>query len=242
MKLTIKYYAGFRNIKGSLLSKESWDSVRLNGESYLSFPTNKDDWLERSAEPELVQRAKDMVNICRELHLTRIFSVGVGCGYLECNIKLLAPRIHLTCTEYAPRTVEKLGEYFPECDSIEVFDMLGEWKATEGTLYLLHRVDTEFTDLQWKSIFRNTSNSRVEYILFVPSHFLTLGMALRRKLGYMRMLLRLKKPVIAGYSRTRGSFDGLWVSHYKLVKEVPIGNLIGFLLAQFSRDVHSLES
>jgi hypothetical protein len=242
MKLTIKYYAEFPNIKGSLLSKESWDSVRLNGESYLSFPVNRDAWLQRCADPELVQRAEGIIKLCQELPLTRIFSVGVGCGYLECNLKLLAPRVHLTCSEYASKTVEKLREYFPECDSIQVFDMSGEWKASKNTLYVLHRVDTEFTDLQWKSIFRNMSNSGVEYILFVPSHFLTPAMALRRKLGYMAMLLRLKKPVIAGYSRTKGSFESLWLSHYRLVKEVPIGNLIGFLLTQFSREVHSLES
>lgn len=180
---------------------------------------------------EIVERAKIIIDLARTMNFSNIISVGVGCAYLEYNIKNNFPLLNITCTDFAPKTIWNLKKVFIECDLIKEFDILNDnWSNQNGTLYLLHRVDTEFSNRQWEKIFYNMSCSNVRYILFIPSTFLTLRVWIQEKKRYLKYRM-LKLPIsFAGYLRTRSTFISLWLPYYNIVKEIKVGKLTGFLL------------
>lgn len=238
MRFTTKYYYYFakkaKEVGHSLLSKKSWDVVRIDDhqDTPFSIPINRSAWIKKGLRSlEIAEHAKIIVELIKSMKLSKVVSVGVGCAWLEYNIKKIYPSLHLICTDFAPKTIQRLRELFLECDSIEEFDMLnGEWNSQESTLYLLHRVDTEFDNKQWKKIFSDMSYSNVRYILFVPSGFLTWRIWVSEKKKLLRHRMRRRQISFAGYLRTRDTFRILWMSQYNVKKELLIGKLSGFLL------------
>ena len=60
----------------------------------------------------------------------RLFSYGVGTGLLELRLSQLAPGLRLTCTDFAPKTVERPQGLFPEAE-VRLHD-LREGRAARG--------------------------------------------------------------------------------------------------------------
>lgn len=161
--------------------------------------------------------------------------MGAGIGGLEYFIKTESPDLHTTSTDYAPEATERLARVFSECASVLVFDMLNDpWRRTPCTLYLLHRVETELSDRQWRSCFRRMQAGQVSPVLVIPSEFLTPERRAQARRTYFSHLRRRQQLTFSGYRRTKSRFMSLWSPSYRVLEECPVGDLTGFLIARRS--------
>lgn len=236
MKWTTKHWFQFEGgskVGKCLIQRESWDVLYNDDDptNFFAIPADKHVWIDRCLQtPDLLERAKDIASVINNLGKCCIVSVGVGGAGLEFYLKCVAPPVELVVTDWSPKAVERLKKVFSSV-TVEQFDMLsGTWSRYKGTLVLAHRVDTEFDNKQWNSIFSNMSNQGVEYVLFVPSAFLTFRIYKNEKKTLLRCLLKRSALTFAGWLRTKDTFLGLWIPYYKVLHELPIGQLTGFLL------------
>lgn len=237
MRLTTKHYVdlggGAGRLGGTLLSPRSWDSVRLDGSEDTPFaiPADRATWIERCMEDaSIIRRAEEVVSLARSLGAKRLYSLGIGCAWLEYNIKRVDSSLHLSCTDFAPRTIERLRSVFVECDQISQFDILNDEFPRDPHMYILHRIDTELADRDWEGVFSKISRSGVRYVLFIPSGLLGPRTWVREQARVVVSWMRRRRMVFAGYLRTEARFESLWSGSYRRTWVGSLGGLRGFLL------------
>lgn len=237
-KVTIKHFYDFQDVvdhAGISLNSASWDVLRLNNPApgnKFAIPASALLWQQQILTTSILHgRAKAILNLMQG-RFFRLNSCGVGTGGLEFLIKKEAPHIFLQCSDYAPKTIERLREVFKEADKIIQFDILKDEWINDGPtcLYLFHRIDTEFDDRQWRMIFKRAANANVQYILFIPSEFLTFRRFIRQKIKLFLSRLLRKKISFFGYLRTREQFKTFFYKNYEVEQVYSIGDLQGFLL------------
>jgi hypothetical protein len=237
MKKTIKHYYPFGNIPkrfgDTLLSPQAWDAVRANSaQKPFYLPATRHEWLEKcDQQTDVILRSHDAIKILAGLGVNRIFSVGVGCGWLEYHMKLLSKdHLSIVCADYAPDTVARLKIVSMEFDDIVEFDMsINEW-PNGYDLFLLHRVDMEIDNRMWMKAFERMSKSDAKYVLFIPCGLLTLRTLASELALRARALALGQRAVFCGYWRTREMFGALWRPHYYERRAAVIGDLPGFVL------------
>lgn len=221
-------YSGSLFKDGKLNSAESWDVLRETHPQF-SVSQNRKEWL-KASETEikkdgqdggLIKRAKDVNDLLVKENITHIFSVGVGGAGLEYQLKKLNPSLTIVCSEFAPHNVELLKNVFLEADEIVQFDILhGDWNEIrekylpKNSLCLMYRVDASFTDQEWRGIFEQMSEARIETILFIPSSFLTVMSIFNRKLREFKWSTHNTEVVFSGYLRTKKRFQSYWKGLY----------------------------
>jgi hypothetical protein len=226
-------FAEYSGIVGSdLHSPAAWDALRESGAESFSLSERRQSWLDSFLDQAyLRERARVIVGLCREQGLKRVFSIGSGIAAVEYFIKDDDPALHLTCTDYAPKATARLRSVFQECDDVFVFDMMrDEWQLAPDTLYLLHRVDTELSDPEWRSCFERMATGAISPVLIVASELLTPEKRKRMRHIYLSRKLHRRPLTFSGYLRTRDAFKALWKRNYDTAHEMPIGDLEGFLL------------
>ena len=242
MKLTIKHFYDFQDVAdnvGTSLDPNSWDMLRLSNpaqDDRFAIPDSISSWREKILTTSIWhERAKVILNLMQQ-RFYRLYSYGVGIGGVEFLIKKEAPQVFLECSDYAPKTVERLREVFKEADKISQFDMLKDEWVNEGSicLYLFHRIDTEFNDREWHIIFERAAKAGIQHILFVPSEFLTFRRFIRQKIKLFLYTLLRKKITFSGYLRTREQFKTFFQEHYEIESIYRIGDLKGFLLKRIN--------
>jgi len=241
MRFTIKQYHNFgdlsERLKGNLISSVGWDILLTANEdkdSRLFIPVDRKEWISKIYKiPEILARGKRIAKFLADNGFQKITSVGVGGGYLEYVIKSLLPQIYIKCSDFAPQSVKRLRKVFIECEEIDVFDILNdEWpKQLENEILMFYRVDTEFSDLQWKKIFKKMYDSNVLNILFAPNGFLTFKKILVQKLNQLKALIDRKQTLtFAGYLRTEDTLRSLWEFWYDVKAEFVTENMKCFWL------------
>jgi hypothetical protein len=241
MKSTIRHYYDFKKdselVGGNLLSAESWDRLRIEASSpsnsAFALPKDRTNWVRLCFQfPEVIASANDIGVIIRSKQFSTVVSVGVGRACVEYHLKVQLPWIQLLCTELSPRVIERLRELFIECDQVDFFDITSQYWPyfADNCLYLLYRVDTELDDRQWKTTFTNMARSGIDYVLLVPSAFLTLKTFSQELIRRWRSLLWGRRLTFSGYIRTKEVFRTFWTPYYVVEQERPIGSLTGFLL------------
>jgi len=241
MKITMKHYYYFgRNSQAvgkNLLLPSSWDAIRTddNQETPFSVPKERDKWVEKCRNHKsMADRAMAITDFLKSQRskYQRVNSFGVGGGFMEYNLKKNYPEILLNCSDFTPKTVQRLKEVFLEADNIEVFNMMNDRWVNSGsdTLYLLCRLDADFSNEQWDIIFRKIHQRGIENVLFVPCDVSTIRFLIREKLGYFIQLLKGRKMTFAGYLRNKDQLKSLFEKYYNCVQELPIADLTGFLL------------
>lgn len=241
MKLTIKHFYDFQdfannlnNIRGSLNST-SWDVLRLNNpasDNIFAIPETSPLWQERILASSVLERRAKAISDLMQGRFSRLNSYGVGAAGLEFLIKRQTPHIFLQCSDYAPKTIERLRKVFREADRIIQFDILKDRWINDGSacLYLFHRIDTELDDREWRMIFGRASSAGIQYILFVPSEFLTFRRFIRQKIKLFSYSVLREKITFTGYLRTREQFKTFFYKNYEIEQAYPIGDLQGLLL------------
>ncbi|KKP32388.1 MAG: hypothetical protein A2312_04670 [Candidatus Staskawiczbacteria bacterium RIFOXYB2_FULL_32_9] len=241
MKLIVKHYYCFgkkaENVGRNLLISSSWDTIRLDEDESTPFsiPSNRNKWIEKCKNHTImVERGKAIANFLKikRKNFKKVISFGFGAGFMEYNLKANYPEIQISCSDFAPKAVERLKNVFTEADNVEVFDMLKDEWINYGvdTLYILHRLDADFNNKQWDKIFCKMNQTGIENILFVPCDISKIGFLLKSKLGYFSQVLQGNKMSFAGYLRNRNQLVALFDNYYKLQEEFPIHDLTGFLL------------
>jgi hypothetical protein len=106
-----------------------------------------------------------------------------------------------------------------------------QWpKFDDKTLYLLNRVDTDLSDSQWKQVFANMARSKADHVMVVATGFITFKTLSWEALQRCRSFWHRRPATLAGYLRTKEMFKSLWLPHYKIEMEQPVGGLASFLL------------
>ncbi len=245
---TIKHYQTFgdssaRLKDGKLDSAESWDVLREQ-HPHFSISDDRGEWL-RAAELEVTKdgqdggvrdRAGDIARLIEAKRITTVFSVGIGGGALEYQLKKLKPALRVIGSEYAPKNVERLKRVFLEADDIIPFDITSpDWSPAlsrspdERVLCLMYRVDPHFTDREWREVFERMHRAGVERVLYIPCGFLSLRSWFQRKRREWRWKRGGQSVVFAGYLRTKKMFERYWKGLYEAEESV-FGGLHGFYL------------
>ena len=239
MKLTVKHYYSFgkraKEVGDNLISENSWDVVRIDDENLntpFSIPPKREDWIKKCISNErMLKRAEDINKFIKRKNFKKIISFGAGACFMEYNLKHQNSDIVLECSDFNPKGVLRLKEIFTEA-TISMFDMLhGEWKNEKGVLYLFHRIDTDFSDAEWKYIFKKMYKAGVDNILFVPCNIDTYRSLFKIQLSkWYQIIIKKNKLSFAGYLRTKDAFRSLFLNFYNLSEELNINDLTGFFL------------
>lgn len=242
MKWTIRHYYDFgadaQVIGASLASDVAWDRLRLDTTlDAFSLPRDRDAWLRLcEADQEARRRAHDVARVVVAGRYRTVVSVGVGRAHLEYWLKREQPDLKLTCLDYTARTVGVLRGLFVECDAMELFDLRTTRWPIRGpdTLYLLCRLDTELNNDEWAAVFGRMAVAHIDRVLFVATGFIKPRTLVQEAARHLAGALHLRRPVFAGYLRTKSAFRQLWRPSYREIAELRVGACSAFLLANES--------
>jgi hypothetical protein len=199
--LTIRHRFDFTAIAPDLeeLDAAGWDALRAT-ESPFGMNVTID----------LSERAEAVEEVIRRVGARRVCSYGVGAAVLEASIQRSCD---LTVTEYAPATVGMLRERFPNVAQHDLLD--GPLHGFD--LHILHRVDTELADSQWRDYFAAVDEPH----LVVVSGFVT-GQVFRQERDARR-----RGVTVAGWLRTEPRFRRLLP---RSAERVQVADLPGYLI------------
>ena len=219
VRLTIPHY--FPTPTGAPLdSADAWDEIRQVDAAF-ALPPTRNAWVAQAdARPELRQRADVVADVAADLGVHVVASYGVGTGLLEYHLSKRVRR--MVSGDYAPSTTEQLATIAPELDPV-VHDLSIDGPLP-ADLHVMHRVDTEFTNAQWRDILRRFDAP----VLLVISERLEIS-------GVWRELrCRLRGGKRAGWLRTMATVR-TWVPHHMTATDLQVADLPGLLLHPHGR-------
>jgi hypothetical protein len=208
MRITVPHYFDFgadRALVGDdLVRPEAWDALRTQTDGPFALHSTREEW-ERVADerPDIRDRARAIDELVERRGVRRLASYGVGGAPLECWLHRCRPDRELVVTEYAPSTVERLRTVFPEAD-VRQHDLFAD-RPVDADLHLFHRIDTEFTNREWREIF---ATFRDVPVVLVASEVATR----ERILAVLKALPgnRRRRATRAGVIRNADAFESLW--------------------------------
>jgi hypothetical protein len=204
--LTIRHVYDFgadRALVGDdLVRPEAWDALRVQTDGPFSLPPDRAAWEQQAlSRPELADRARAINAWADAAGAGRLASYGVGGATLEYLLWRERPERSLVVGDYTPSAVARLAELFPEAD-VRRFDLLTD-APLEADVHLLHRVDTEFTNAQWRALLPRFAARRVLVVA-------TEVASLRRMSWEVRRRFSRVPTTRAGWLRNRAAFERLW--------------------------------
>lgn len=245
----MKHYQTFGDFSSELVNNslnhiESWQTLRDN-HPHFSISQDRDEWI-KAAELKivkdgqdngLIQRAEEIVRFLEKECIATLFSVGVGGAGLEYQIKKRMPQLRIICSEYEPKTVDRLKKVFLEADEIFGFDILnGDWLevynkylANNKSAVLMYRLDAGFSNMEWRQIFESMFRAGISNIIYIPTTTLTLLSIWNRKSREIKWFLSRTPVSFAGYLRTKKVFQSFWKTFYT-GKDMVFGGLKSFYL------------
>jgi hypothetical protein len=206
MRVTIPHHFDFgadRELVGDdLVRPEAWDALRTRSGGRFALAADREE-LERMADerPEIEARARAIDGWLEERGFRRLASYGVGAALLELWLLRVRPERELVLTDYGPATVSRLRELFPEAEVLR-HDLLADLPVA-ADLHQFHRIDTEFTNREWRRILERFAGLPV---LVVATEVIDL----RRVLAELWAMPRRRRATRAGWIRTRAAFETLW--------------------------------
>ena len=206
MRVTVRHVVDFgeeRELVGdSLVTPTSWDALRTQTDGPFAVATTPEE-LGRQADerPDIGGRAELIDGWIRERSPANLVSYGVGAGVLECWLQRISPDRSMALTEYAPQTLERLRELFPNREVVR-HDLLVD-PPLGAELHLFHRIDTELSNHQWRTVMENFARCE---LLVVATEIID-G---RRAAAAVRARIRNPRVTNAGWLRNRAAFEALW--------------------------------
>jgi hypothetical protein len=223
--LTVEHHYDFgadRGLVGSqLINPQSWDAIRQTSGPF-GLPATRAEWEAVAGTGDLAERARAIAAVADELNASRICSYGVGGAFVELNLARLRPDIELVCTDFTPRTLERLRDLFPEAD-VRHHDLLAD-APLEADLHLFQRIDSELSNRQWRIVLPRYR----EPILLVATQLLDWN-GLRHELRSRRS----PTATAAGYVRTEAGLRSFWRRSHR-DRRIDLGDHAGFLLTPHS--------
>lgn len=206
VRLTVRHvydFAGDRALVGDdLVRPEAWDALRTQTTGPFGLPAERDTWIAAAeSNADLVARADAIDRWLSQAGAGSVASYGVGSGALEWLLHRRAPARRLIATDFGPHTVQRLAGLFPEA-TVRTHDLLRD-APLRADVHLLHRVDTELTDDEFRAVLRAFAGQRA---LVVAT-----GVLSSRDLA-LTLLQRVRRRHLtrAGWARNRAAFEALW--------------------------------
>jgi hypothetical protein len=205
LPVTLRHHFDFgaeRDLVGDdLIRPDAWDALRTQTSGAFALPADRQAWEAAADNPELRTRAEALNRWLDENQIGRLASYGVGAAGLELWLHRLAPDRRLVVTEYAPETVTRLRRHFEGVD-VRPHDLLTE-PPVDAEIHLVHRIDTEFDNRQWRAIL--TRFAAVPVLLVAAE-----TLDARALLNELRTRLTRRTATRAGWLRNRAAFRTLW--------------------------------
>jgi hypothetical protein len=200
---------------------EAWDALRTRTTGPFSLPATGEALRKAAREDaELMARATAISRWLDGLGITSVASYGVGVGRLELLLREARPERELILTEYAPANVERLRELLPGAD-VRRHDLLAD-PPLDAELHLMHRIDTELGNSQWRTVLQGFARERILW--------LAAGLAGPRQLAlHMLASRRPGRRTRAGLLRTEAAFESLWAATHR-AQTVDAGDLRAWAL------------
>jgi hypothetical protein len=205
LRVTVRHYYHFgaaaTYVGKELHAPEAWDALRIGSEGPFGMAACGDDWKSWGmGSVEIERRARALDALLEQRSAQRVASYGVGVGHTEMWLHRIRPNRELVITDYAPATIERLTHFFPEA-RVRTHDLASD-PPLAADWHLFLRIDTEFTDSGWRSIFRRFASERI----------LFLGGGIVGIRGLARELRERLHPgaTAAGWVRTRAAAERLW--------------------------------
>jgi hypothetical protein len=206
-------------VGSTLLSPEAWDAVRRLPGAF-RLPDSREEWLAAGSTEPYVSRATAVVEVANQLDAGSLCSHGVGTALLEQQVRRLAPGLALTCTDFAPDTIERLRLLFEGVELVRS-DLRDVASLPRADLHLMHRLDQELSREEWHRVFAGLGTA----VLFVPSEILTPVAAIKE---LARRVLR-PRATSAGLFRNEAALRDLWSPWFD-DRRVAVADEAGFLL------------
>jgi hypothetical protein len=225
VRLTVRHYFDFgseRNIVGDdLVRPEAWDALRTRTTGAFALSRSREE-LERLADahPEVGARARVIDTTLEERGLGTLASYGVGGALPEVWLRRLRPERKLVVTDYAPETVSRLQALLPDVEVVR-HDLLID-SPLRADAHLFHRIDTELSDAQWRSVFARFAQ---ETVVIVATEVADLS----RVVGEFARRVRRRGLTRAGWLRTATAFQALWAPTHQATR-VRFHDLEGWVL------------
>jgi hypothetical protein len=200
---------------------EAWDALRTRTTGPFALPPTAEQLRRTAREDEaLVARAATISRWLDGEGITSVASYGVGVGRLEVLLREARPDRELILTEYAPANVERLRELLPGVD-VRRHDLLAE-PPLDAELHLMHRIDTELSNAQWRRVLHGFAAERILW--------LAAGLAGPRQLALQLLAPRRpRRRTRAGLLRTEAAFESLWAATHR-AQTVDAGDLRAWAL------------
>jgi hypothetical protein len=221
-------------VGADLVRPEAWDALRTQTSGAFALAADRAQ-LEATvaAHPELTARARAIAAWAQDAGVQRLASYGVGGGSLELALAQVAPGLSLQTTDFGPQTVARLRALLPETRPVE-HDLRRDGPL-DADAHLLHRVDTELDNRQWRALLARFADRRV---LVVATEVI----GLRRASWELRIRLARRDATRAGWIRNRAAFERLWRPTHRATA-LTIGDLYAWDLrpgnAERTRDATS---
>jgi hypothetical protein len=207
MRLTVPHWFNFGDdralVGDDLVRPEAWDALRTGTSGPFALPATRAEW-ERAADErgDIRDNTTALSAFLDERGVGRLASYGVGGATVELWLHRLRPERELVLTDYAPATVERLAELFPEAQ-VGRHDILTD-PPLEADLHLFHRIDSELRDRQWRAVFARFEALPVLVVATEVASLRRIALELRGWWVTRRTTTR------AGWLRTAGAFEALW--------------------------------
>jgi hypothetical protein len=220
--LTVRHYYDFgaerERVGEDLVNPGSWDEIRETSGPF-GLPATRELWELAASDPNFAARAEKIAAVANGFGARRICSYGVGAAFLELNLARVLPDAELVCTDFAPRTVMRLAQLFPEAE-VRVADLKRD-RPVEADFHVLHRVDSELSNREWRGVIARFH----EPALLVATELLEWPSLLRE----LRLHSSRGRASRAGYVRSEAALRSLWRRTHR-DERIEVADLTGFLL------------
>lgn len=206
-----------------LTRPDAWDALRTHAANSFGLATSRAD-LEAMADREVLigERMRVVAELLAADGTDSVASYGAGTAVAEAWLLRHRPGLALALTENAPGALARLRELFDDATVVR-HDLRADGPL-DAQLHLLHRVDTEFSNAEWRAILRRFAQARV---LVIATDVLDRGSP-REELRRLRRA-RARALTFAGWSRSAPAFEGLWADTH-VGRRRCFGDLHGWVL------------
>jgi len=174
-------------------------------------------WGEKYGKNVKFIRGKYLAAYLQKLSVKSVLSLGSGECYHEYAIKLVAPEIAITATDFDPFVVDKVSAFLPEIDNVEVFDIkeddFARFQGKYDTILMIG-VEYVFSDDEMIDFFKRVSMIGANHIIILSSYLTFTGLVksmIWLRLGPLKRLLLGQREApppgrFHGWARSKGEF------------------------------------
>lgn len=206
VRLTLRHRFDFgtdRTLVGDdLVRPAAWDALRIRSGGSFALPATRAEWEALAdASTHIRDRAAALNRRLDDAGVSVLASYGAGTALLELWLARQRPDRQLIVTDYAPETVSRLAQLFPEA-TVAATDLRTD-RPLAADAHLFHRIDSELSNAEWRELLDRFAGERLVIVA-------TEVLGPRRIFDEFLLRLPGRTTSQAGWSRTRAAFDALW--------------------------------